>query len=506
MAEFRTRTRRVLPAILLIALTACTALDRSSPSTPDTTRAPAPGLAPFYSQSLDWSDCGDGFECAKLAVPLDYDNPGGDRIEISVIRLPAQGSGRIGSLLVNPGGPGGSGVEYARSASSIVSPALLRAFDIVGFDPRGVGGSTAVRCLPAERLDHFLGLDNTPDSAAEIAELEKGAREFGEGCRARSGKLLPHVSTADAARDMDVLRAALGDQGLTYLGKSYGTLLGAYYAELFPARVRALVLDGAVDPQVPPLEMSAAQARGFEVALRAFAESCLKDSACPLKGSVDDALKEVADLMRTADAEPLGNQAGDRRQVTESWVSLGVAAALYDKGAWPLLRESLAQGARGDGSGLIRLADLLIGRDSSGRYTNQTEANMAVNCVDETFPTTSKDFATAAEKALRGAPRFGSFITWGSLPCAYWPAESGEPDRPLKAAGAAPILVVGTTRDPATPYEWAKALSRQLTSGVLLTYDGDGHTAYRSGSTCVDKAVDTYLTTARAPSPNTTCP
>ncbi|WP_307845155.1 alpha/beta hydrolase [Planomonospora sp. ID67723] len=456
------------------------------------------------ASGLEWADCGDGFECAELAVPLDHDRPDGEKIGISVIRLPASGE-RIGSLLVNPGGPGSSGVEYARSARSAVSEAVRDRFDVVGFDPRGVGGSAPVRCLPAESLDAFIGLDGSPDSPGEVTALEEGARRFAAGCQARSGRLLPYVGTADAARDMDLLRAALGDDRLTYLGKSYGTQLGAVYADLFPGRVRALVLDGAVDLSLSPLEMGAAQARGFELALDAFLADCVKAEDCPFEGSAASAREEVAALLRRADREPLKNALGDGRAIGEAWTTLGIITPLYDRESWPVLRSALAEALKGDGTTLLRLADILLDRREDGTYGNQTEASLAVTCVDSPFPADSRAYAAAARASTADAPLFGAFVAWGSLPCASWPVAGGAGEK-IDALGAPPIMVVGTTRDPATPYEWSEALADQLSSGVLVGFEGDGHTAYLTGSPCVDRLVDEYLITLAVPEDGTRCP
>ncbi|MFI6795145.1 alpha/beta hydrolase [Streptosporangium canum] len=481
------RFRRTVAALvaLVLSATACTGVDRAE-------------------SALDWTSCGDGFECAKLGVPLDHDRPDGERIQISVIRLPASGD-RIGSILVNPGGPGGSGIEYARGAGSVLSEAVRARFDVVGFDPRGVGESSPVRCMSSSDLDAYLTLDGSPDSPAEVAALEEGSRRFAAGCQARSGKLLPHVGTAAAARDMDLLRAALGDEGLTYLGKSYGTQLGAVYADLFPGRVRALVLDGAVDLSLSPLELNAAQAHGFEVALDAFLEDCFAAADCPFEGPVKPAREELAALLHRTDQEPLANKSGDGRRISEAWTTLGLITPLYDRQAWPVLRQALNEAVKGDGTTLLRMADLLIDRREGGTYSNQTEANMAVNCVDGRFPATSAAFAEAARDSVGDAPLFGPSVMWSSLPCAYWPARATSQEK-IDAPGAAPIMVVGTERDPATPYEWSEALAGQLSSGVLVGFDGDGHTAYLTGSACVDRLVDDYLINLAVPRDGVHCP
>lgn len=470
--------------------------------------APTPGLRPFYAQRPAWRDCGGGFECAKVQVPLDYADPSGERIELSVIRLPASGE-RMGSLVVNPGGPGGSGVDYARMAGGQFTDGIRARFDIVGFDPRGVGESTPIRCMSSRELDAYVALDTSPDTPDEATALATGSKAFADRCGAgRSRRLLPFVGTSDAARDMDVLRAVLGDSGLTYLGKSYGTYLGAVYADLFPDRVRALVLDGAVDPAVPTLKSELVQAKGFEVALRAFAEDCVKDTACPFTDrTVDGALREITDLLWRADQKPLKNDLADGREINESWTIIGIITPLYEREAWPLLRQALGRALKeGNGTDLLRMADLLVDRKPDGSYSNQTEANLAVNCLDHPYPRDLAAFRKAAAEAVTVSPRFGSFAVWGSLPCAYWPVPAKGEDKPIKAEGAPPILVIGTLRDPATPYEWARGLASELSSGVLLGYDGDGHTAYATGSTCVDRAVDDYLIALRAPASGTICP
>ncbi|GII81524.1 proteinase [Sphaerisporangium rufum] len=480
----------------------------TTPTGEPATAAPSPALAPFYTQKVRWAPCKDGFQCAKIEVPLDYGDPGGERIQIALIKLPATGKQRIGSIVLNPGGPGGSGIEYARAATSVLSPGVLSRFDTIGFDPRGVGQSTPVRCLTGPELDEFIGLDGTPDDPAEVKLLARGAEHFAAACQAKAGKLLPHVGTADAARDLDVIRAVLGDQGLTYLGKSYGTYLGAVYAELFPKKIRALVLDGAIDPSLAPVPyVNAAQARGFETALRAFLADCFTASSCPFpEKKTGPALDRISELLRSADRQPLRNKTGDQRKIDESWTTLGIVTALYDKRSWPVLRTALAQAFKGDGTTLLRLADVLVDRRPDGSYSNQTEANMAVNCVDHPYPNRTSAYEDAARKAQQESPRFGAYVMWGSLPCEYWPVKAKGPDKPLTARGAPPIVVVGTLRDPATPYEWAKALASQLSSGVLLSFDGDGHTAYRTGSACVDEAVDRYLISLIAPRDGTKCP
>ncbi|GAA0917816.1 alpha/beta hydrolase [Nonomuraea longicatena] len=441
-------------------------------------------------RAVVWNDCGDGFECGRLSVPLDHGDPGGERLYLSLVRLPATGR-RIGSLVINPGGPGGSGVEYARSAPAHFSAAVRGRFDIVGFDPRGVGESAPIDCLSDERLTTFHAIDTTPDTGAERRAYERAARGFADACQERSARLLPHMSTIDSARDLDLLREALGDAKLTYLGKSYGTFLGALYADMYPGKVRALVLDGGVDPSMSRLRHNAEQAEGFERAFRAYAADCRTQGECPV-GSVE----ALTGLLRRTDRVPLTSDGG--RPVTEALATLGALTPLYDRSSWPALTQALRAARSGDGTRLLENAESLIGRTSDGTYTNQTEAAMATTCLDGPHPRDPSAYAAPPTTP------FGPYISWSALPCAYWPAPP-RPIRPLRGQGAPPILVIGTTRDPATPHPWARSLANQLASGTLLTYDADGHTAYGGTSPCVDRYVDTYLISLTAPSDGSTC-
>jgi pimeloyl-ACP methyl ester carboxylesterase len=458
----------------------------ASSSTP----APVPkGLEKFYDQRPAWQPCRQQ-ECATIEVPLDYDQPAGKTIELRLRRAQTRDqSNKIGTLFINPGGPGGSGLEYVEAASLVLGAPLLRRFDVIGWDPRGVGESTPVRCVDTAQMDALVAADGSPDDEAEIAALDKVAKQFANGCQARSGELLPHVSTKDAARDIDVMRGIVGDPQLYYLGKSYGTYLGATYAELFPKNVGRMVLDGAVDPARPTEQINMAQAKGFDVALDAFAEDCARHS-CGLGSSKAEVLAKVDKVLADSDAKPL---TGDgKRQVTQGIAVLGVIFPLYVKAYWPRLEKAIEDGLNGDGARLLALADDYTNREPGGYDDNSGEVIYAVNCIDHP-DITSVAQAKAEEAAFKAAsPRFGSYLLWGSLPCAHWPVKPVNTQHAIKAAGAKPIVVVGTTRDPATPYEWAVALASQLDSGVLVTRDGDGHTGYFEGNPCVDHAVETY--------------
>jgi pimeloyl-ACP methyl ester carboxylesterase len=468
-----------------------------------------PALAAFYDQKLDWSSCGSGFQCADLTVPLDYAHPDGQKIQIAVNRHKATG-GRIGSLVVNPGGPGGSGLDYATAIikQKLVPAAVLARFDLVGFDPRGVGKSAPVQCLGDKQLDAFVALDPTPENAAARQALVQGSQQFAAACEQHSAELLPHVGTVDAARDLDILRAALGDPKLTYLGKSYGTFLGAVYAGEFPTHVRALVLDGALDPRLTGPELDKAQAQGFETALQSFLADCVKRSDCPLGRDVTSAEQKISDLQARADTSPLPASryvGADGRSADEAEVTLGIAFGLYSKDYWSSLRQALAAAMQGDGSLLLYFADLLVDRSTNGHYSNQTAANTAVNCVDRPEPRDPAAYTAESEDLAKVAPHFGAFIGYGALPCAFWPVAPTLTPGPITAQGAPPILVIGTTRDPATPYAWAQGLAAQLSSGVLLTHNGDGHTAYGDGDACIDNATNAYLISLTPPKAGTAC-
>ncbi|MGA5559774.1 alpha/beta hydrolase [Streptomyces platensis] len=464
-------------------------------------------LRPYYDQKLSWHPCGvAGFECATMKAPLDYSKPSADTdLKLAVARKKATGPGsKIGSLQVNPGGPGGSAIEYLQQYAP--QPAAVRArYDMVAMDPRGVGRSEPVECLTDQQMDRYTQTDVTPDSPAEVNKLTSAYRSFAKGCASRAGQLLRHVSTIEAARDMDVLRAVLGDKKITFVGASYGTFLGATYAGLYPSRVGRMVLDGAMNPELGSRTVNLNQTAGFDTAFRAFAADCIKHKDCPLgTKSVDDAGRQLSALFKKLDAHPVAT--GEKRELTESLATTGVVAAMYDQRAWPVLREYLAQTEAGNGRGLLTLSDSYYERDPNGTYANQMYANPAVNCLDLASAFNSPAQVRAALPSFRKAsPVFGENFAWTALNCAYWPIKPTGTTQRIEAKGAAPILVVGTTRDPATPYIWAKALAAQLSSATLLTYEGDGHTAYGRGSTCIDKTINNYLLHGTVPPKGKRC-
>ncbi|WP_171166557.1 alpha/beta hydrolase [Streptomyces sp. I05A-00742] len=467
-------------------------------------------LRSYYGQKLHWRSCGGkraAFECAGMKVPLDYSAPHGGDITLAVSRKKAAGPGkRLGSLLLNPGGPGGSAIGYLQSHAAAKYPAAVRArYDLVAVDPRGVGRSTPITCLSHSEMDGYAQTDPTPQNSAETRRYVASLKKFANGCASRSSRILRHVSTVEAARDMDVLRALLGDSKLHYVGASYGTFLGATYAELFPSRVGRLVLDGALDPSLSAERVNREQTAGFQTAFTSFARDCARHTDCPLGTSgPTDAGNRLRSFLTALDTRPLPT--GQSRRLTEGLATTGVIAAMYDEGAWPALRKALSLAADGDGSVLLALSDAYYERDAKGSYSNLMAANAAVNCLDAPAAFHGPSGVRQALPAFRKAsPVLGEALAWASLSCAYWPTHpTGHPHR-ITARGAAPILVVGTTRDPATPYPWARALASQLSSGRLLTYDGDGHTAYTRGSACVDSAINSYLLTTTPPRSGQRC-
>ncbi|NUP22498.1 MAG: alpha/beta fold hydrolase [Streptomyces sp.] len=519
-SPWRNRTAGAFLAAAAMIVSACTSGGSTGAANPGRPAAEAAlaalpqatpaALAPYYGQRLTWRSCGaPGFQCATMRAPLDYAKPEAGSIRLAVARKKAtEPRERLGSLLVNPGGPGGSAVGYLQQYAGMGYPVGVRArYDMVAVDPRGVAHSEPVKCLGGRAMDKYTQTDFTPDDAKETDELVVAYKRFAEGCGADAPGVLRHLSTAEAARDMDILRAALGDERLTYVGASYGTFLGATYAGLFPNRVGRLVLDGAMDPSLPARRMNLDQTAGFETAFRAFARDCVRQRDCPLGTKAAEVGKNLNAFFKKLDAKPIPTGDTDGRALGESLATTGVIAAMYDEGAWAQLRDALSAAMKeNDGAGLLALSDSYYERDGDGRYTNLMFANAAVNCLDLPAAFATPDDVRKALPAFeKASPVFGEGLAWATLNCAYWPvAPTGEPRR-IEAKGAAPIVVVGTTRDPATPYRWAKALSRQLSSARLLTYEGDGHTAYGRGSACIDRTINAYLLRGTPPTRDKRC-
>lgn len=506
--------KRVAVAVLLagtLLLTGCVQWflppQVSSTSTPTDEQVDAQ-LEPYYRQVLTWEPCGNGMQCTTAEAPLDWAEPDGERIELSLVRQPATTGNRLGSLLINPGGPGGSGYDFVLDSVDFATDERLQAaYDIVGFDPRGVNRSTPVSCYedPAELDSYIYDLyPGLPGSEEWLVAARETSTSFGERCLELTGPLLGNVDTPSAARDLDMLRAVLGDEKLNYLGYSYGTLLGQVYAELFPHKTGRLVLDGAVDPAASDFEGTATQARGFEGALDAFLEDCSAAGDCPFGGSVQQSRQQIRALLDTLDRSPLVND--DGRQLSSSAMFTAIILPLYNQSNWPYLRQLFADVFAGDPAYAFELADNYNGRNPDGTYRdNQTEAFIAINCLDEHGDGDVEQVRTEAEQLRELAPVFGPQMSWGGVGCSTWPVPAKRERVPIVAEGSADILVIGTTNDPATPYEWAVTVADTLASGHLVTYDGEGHTAYNKSNACINDVIDAFLVDGTVPTDDPRC-
>ncbi|GHB41332.1 peptidase [Streptomyces viridiviolaceus] len=468
---------------------------------------PAPSQAEGGGPAPSPLPDGDAWQCATMKAPRDWDDPEGETIGLALIRAQTSGdaSRRIGSLVFNFGGPGGSGVTTLPAFGQDYAKLRTR-YDLVSFDPRGVGRSAPVICLNNQQLDRYFQQDATPDDAAERTELVDNTQEFNAACDKNSGKMLPHVATTDAARDMDLLRQVLGDDKLHYFGISYGTELGGVYAHLFPEKVGRAVFDAVVDPTQNAEESSLGQAKGFQLALDNFAEDCVtKVEDCPVGDSAQDVKNRIARLLKELDSKPIPGIYP--RQLTQTAATTGIAQALYSKDFWEYLTDGLEQAYDGDGRVLMALADALNGRNEDGEYSNLIPANVAINCADDKPRYDTAYVEKKLPEFVDASPLFGDWLAWGLLTCTDWPVAGAAEHPDVSAPGAPPILVIGNTGDPATPYEGAGRMVDALGKGVgvELTYKGQGHGAYDSKNKCVQDAVDGYLLDGRTPAAGTVC-
>lgn len=463
------------------------------------------GLEEFYSQEVAWESCGGNYECADIEVPVDYDDPGGDTIGIAAKRFLSTGDDVIGSLVVNPGGPGGSGIEMVDAIGNYLSSTLLRSYDVVGFDPRGVGESAGVRCYDDAQLEEYYSTEYDLSSDSGWEDYVAGNEAYGEACLENTGPLMEHLDTVSAARDLDVLRAALGEPALTYLGFSYGTFLGATYAELFPDRVGRFVLDGAIDPSLDYQEVAAGQAVGFDRAFDAYLEDCLAGAGCPFTGTVEEARDRTVALLESLYANPAPVDADPDRPVRDGDLMNAMIIAMYNPQSWATLTEAVrAYLDDQDASAIRQLSDFALDRGDDGSYPADQGAFRLIDCLDYPVELDRDAIVAQAEALTSESEVFGPYFGYGEVGCATLPFQATAERGPIAATGAAPIVVIGTTRDPATPYEWAEALAEQLDSGIFLSRDGDGHTAYGFGS-CIDELVDSYLVEGTLPQDGTSC-
>ena len=451
--------------------------------------------------SITWKDCTPrGFQCATLPVPVDYTKPTGPTLDLALIRLPAKDPAtRIGSLLANPGGPGGSAIDFLKGWAPGLASTIRNRFDLVAFDPRGVGLSTPIICH--DTLQQFVAVDPSPDTPAEWTAAQNAARKFAGDCVKKYPDLINYVGTKNVARDMESVRIALGEDKLTYVGYSYGTAIGAVYADMYPGRVRAFVLDGAVDLSQGFEDINRTQMAGFERAFQAYLANC-RASRCALAANGDPGAA-VDKLLAQVETKPIPAPSADR-PAGPGETLLGIISAMYSSSQWPRLTSALVSAVNGDGSGLVDLSDQYLERNPDGSYPNLIEANIAVNYADETCPKDPSAYIAMADRFAKASPHFGASAASSSLVCAYWPV-TPDPLAAPKATGAPPIIVISTTNDPATPYEWGVAMSQQLESGKLIIHRGEGHTIYAQGDACIDAAVNAYLLQLTVPEPGKSC-
>lgn len=512
----------VLPTLLLaagLALTGCasfsSALVAAGSSAPASSTAAAPAPKP-----ITWTDCNKQiqpliakqpgsnrnltFQCGRTEVPISYAEPRGATLPLFLVKAVMAGQvNRIGSLVVNPGGPGNSGTDAAISLALTLPEDVLQRFDVVGFDPRGVSLSTPVKCIPDPLKEQVIAAEPRPVTPAQLDGRAALAKQVADGCAKTYGNALGTFNTVDTARDMDRVRQSLGDQKLSYLGYSYGTVLGSTYAQLFPKNVRAMVLDGAVDPDADPRTAAGNQAQALESAFDAFAANCTGLIAgCPIG---KNPRTFVSDLLTRADTSPVpSSQPGDTRRATAGVILTAVEAGLTDSGTWPQLAQALASASKGDAKGVYALADTASGRLDDGTYANRLDARTAVGCADTKQTYSAAQISALTTDLAARYPLFGADQAAALFTCSAWKATRTPVPKPV-AAGSPPILVVGNTGDPVTPMVGSQHLAGDLASGVLLVWQGQGHTSYPRNS-CVISNVDDYLINLKPPLDGLTCP
>ena len=482
--------------VIALALFSTVSYIQSRPETPTS-------LSAYYAQELKWQNCYENYQCADLLVPIDYTNLKTGTFNISVLKYPTTNKKKLGSLIVNPGGPGGSGVDYAYAAEYLFSPAILNAYDIVGFDPRGVSRSEPIICLTDKELDANYASEAKPDNEKEFAQTLIDLKNFIQQCEEKN-EHLTSFSTANAARDMDILRQAVGDKQLNYMGKSYGTFLGTLYAQFFPDKVGRMVLDGAVDPTISNFQQSLTQAIGFDKAFAAFAADCNKKTDCLLPEDKDAVIEFMKQLFVQAEKEPIKTKSNNR-VLSESLMVLGTASALYDSATgWPDLRTAIAEAKDGEGDTFLKLADEYTGRLEDGSYrSNEFDSAAIIDCLDFKDKRSIEDMKKDAQTFSENAPLFGPYLTYSGLGCKYLATPKTTQIQATRTASR--IVIIGTTGDPATPYQWAQGLNKIMTNSVLISLTGEGHTGQGQGNTCVDLYVDRYLISGSAKSSKVIC-
>ncbi|MBN9238770.1 MAG: peptidase [Micrococcales bacterium 70-64] len=468
-------------------------------------------LLPYYSQKVTWTDCDNGAQCATVIAPMDWANPSPETdITLALAKHEAKGT-KLGSLFVNPGGPGASGYDLVHDdVDFAVDAALQRSFDVIGWDPRGVGRSTPVTCYDDAQLDQYLfGLPVNPvGSDAWLDEVTKSAVDFGQACLENTGPVLQFIDTQSTVHDLDMLRAIVGDKKLNYLGYSYGSDIGSYYIENFPSKVGRIVLDGATDSSISVFEVGLVQTKGFQLALENYLTACpdMFGADCPFQDGKDAALATIRGLYDRYDATPVAG--ADGRLMDAGVLDTAMSMALYSQDSWSYLNDLFPEAEQGVTDTAFFLADYYYGRDSDGTYSdNSLEAFIAIYCVDYPVETDPAVLAEQNVELQAASPTtYRDYPPVGDLTCKNWPYQYIGPDiTALTGKGAPDVLIVSTTGDPATPYEWGVALAKQLESAHLITYNGEGHTAYNKSNGCVDRAVDEYFTKGTVPATDPNC-
>ncbi|MBP6087776.1 MAG: alpha/beta fold hydrolase [Rhodoluna sp.] len=466
-------------------------------------------LKSFYTQKVEWESCGTRIQCGSVLVPTNWGDPSAGSLSLAVAYRAADIAKPLGSIIFNPGGPGSSGYDWILNSVDYLGTKNLRSkFNIVGFDPRGVGESEPrVKCFDAKKTDQMLYEDNgfPLGSPQDLAASRKLLGEFAKACLKNTGPAMAFLDTVSAAKDMDVLRAVMGESQLDYLGFSYGSLLGQTYAALFPKNVNRMVIDGVIDPTVSDAEQSVIQLKGFDLALRNYLADCLSSADCPFRGTVSQALTKIKTLLRSLETNPIPGQGG--RQLNAWSANTGLIMPLYSEDYWPQLSQAFAEAFDGDGTTFLELADTYNDRDSSGKYlTNLMEANIAISCLDARQPSDSASMAKQNARMLAASPTLGRYWQFGALTCEPWPFPVAAHPSDFSANGSKPILVIGTTGDPATPYSQAVAVANHiLSNGHLVTYNGEGHTAYGRSNECVANSVDNYFIKGLVPAADPNC-
>jgi pimeloyl-ACP methyl ester carboxylesterase len=492
----------------VLALSGCTpAIQGPTPITDSTISS---SVKKYYEQVVNWKSCGsEGAVCGSVTVPMDWSKPQAKTLELAVAYRPADIAKPLGSVIFNPGGPGASGVTWITDSPGDLATAQLRKnFNMVGFDPRGVGQSDPkVSCLDAAQTDELLYGDSGLElgSVADLADTRANLKRFIEACVKNTPDGLAFIDTVSTAKDLDVLRAIFGDEKLNYLGFSYGTLIGATYANLFPQRVGKLVLDGAIDPTVSDEVQNLAQLAGFDLALRNYLADCLSSSDCPFTGTVSSALRQIQKLLLSIEKKPLATL--EDRELTIWGATTGLIMPLYSADYWPALSQAFEEALSGDGTTFLQLADAYNDRNEDGSYaSNLMEANLAVSCLDSRSSSKMSDMLAQNKALLKVSPTLGRYWMFGGLTCEQWPYKLAAKPLSYDAPTANTILVIGTTGDPATPYEQAVALANSvLANAQLITFNGEGHTAYGQENKCVNDAVDQYFIKNVVPSEDPEC-